>query len=39
LTTPRSILPVATVPRPWIVKMSSTGIKNGFSTSRAGVGM
>ena len=38
-TIPRSIRPVATVPRPWIVKMSSTGIRNGFSMSRSGVGM
>ena len=30
---------VATVPRPWIVKISSTGIRNGLSISRAGVGM
>ena len=36
LTTPRSIFPVTTVPRPEIVKMSSIGIKNGFSSSRTG---
>ena len=36
---PRSTLPVATVPRPVIVKTSSTGIKNGLSTSLFGVGI
>ena len=38
-TTPRSIRPVATVPRPLIPKTSSTGIRNGLSTARSGVGM
>ncbi len=36
LTTPRSMRPVATVPRPVIVNTSSTGIRNGLSTSRFG---
>ena len=36
---PRSIRPVATVPRPLIENTSSTGIKNGLSTSRCGCGM
>src|SRR6266849_5459054 len=36
---PRSIRPVATVPRPVIENTSSTGIRNGFSTSRFGTGM
>ena len=36
---PRSMRPVMTVPRPVIVKTSSTGIRNGFSVSRSGVGM
>src|SRR5205823_6313391 len=31
--------PVATVPRPVIENTSSTGIRNGFSTSRFGTGM
>ncbi len=35
---PRSIRPVATVPRPVIENTSSTGIKNGLSTSRSGIG-
>src|SRR3989441_1396323 len=39
LILPRSILPVATVPRPVIEKTSSTGIRNGLSTSRFGTGM
>jgi hypothetical protein len=39
LTTPRSIRPVMTVPRPVIVKTSSTGMRNGLSVSRTGVGM
>ena len=39
LHTPVSILPVATVPRPVIVNTSSTGIKNGLSTSRGGSSM
>src|SRR5438093_35363 len=34
-----SIRPVATVPRPVIENTSSTGIRNGFSTSRFGTGM
>src|SRR3989442_1114160 len=38
-TFPRSIRPVATVPRPVIGNTSSTGIRNGFSTSRFGTGM
>src|SRR6266478_4372351 len=38
-TFPRSIRPVATVPRPVIENTSSTGIRNGFSTSRFGTGM
>ena len=39
LTTPRSMRPVTTVPRPVIVKTSSTGMRNGLSTSRSGCGM
>src|SRR5207249_140401 len=35
---PRSIRPLATVPRPVIENTSSTGIKNGLSTSRCGIG-
>ena len=38
-TLPRSIRPVATVPRPVIENTSSTGIRNGLSTSRSGTGM
>ncbi len=38
-TMPRSMRPVMTVPRPVIVKTSSTGMRNGFSVSRSGVGM
>ena len=38
-TTPRSIRPVATVPRPVIENTSSTGIRNGLSISRTGSGM
>ena len=38
-TTPRSTLPVATVPRPVMENTSSTGIKNGLSVSRSGSGM
>src|SRR5207248_8382409 len=38
-TFPRSIRPVATVPRPVMENTSSTGIRNGFSTSRFGTGM
>src|SRR6266576_3401730 len=38
-TFPRSIRPVATVPRPVIENTSSTGIRNGFSISRFGIGM
>ncbi len=38
-TTPRSIRPVATVPRPEIENTSSTGIRNGLSRSRCGSGM
>ena len=36
---PRSMRPVTTVPRPVIVKTSSTGMRNGLSISRSGVGM
>ena len=36
---PRSIRPVTTVPRPVIVKTSSTGMRNGFSVSRSGCGI
>ena len=39
LTTPRSTRPVTTVPRPLIPNTSSTGIRNGLSTARTGVGM
>ena len=39
LRMPRSIRPVTTVPRPVIVKTSSTGMRNGLSTSRSGCGM
>ena len=39
LTTPRSIRPVTTVPRPEIENTSSTGIRNGFSMSRCGSGI
>ena len=39
LMMPRSTRPVATVPRPVMVKTSSTGIRNGLSTSRSGSGM
>jgi hypothetical protein len=39
LTTPRSMRPVTTVPRPVMVKTSSTGIRNGLSVSRTGSGM
>ena len=39
LTTPRSIRPVTTVPRPVIVKTSSTGMRNGLSISRSGCGI
>ncbi len=38
-TTPRSMRPVPTVPRPVIENTSSTGIRNGLSISRSGVGM
>ena len=38
-TIPRSIRPVATVPRPVIENTSSTGIKKGLSVSRVGVGI
>ena len=37
--TPRSTRPVATVPRPVMVMVSSTAIRNGLSTSRSGVGI
>ena len=39
LTMPRSTRPVTTVPRPEIVNTSSTGIRNGLSSSRTGSGM
>src|SRR6266404_3122509 len=39
LTMPRSMRPVTTVPRPEIENTSSTGIRNGLSTSRLGIGM
>ena len=39
LTMPRSMRPVTTVPRPLIPKTSSTGIRNGLSIARSGVGM
>ena len=39
LRMPRSIRPVTTVPRPVIVKTSSTGIRNGLSVSRSGCGI
>ena len=38
-TLPRSILPVATVPRPVMENTSSTAIKNGLSVSRFGSGI
>ena len=38
-TMPRSMRPVMTVPRPVIVKTSSTGMRKGFSVSRSGVGI
>ncbi len=38
-TMPRSMRPVATVPRPEIENTSSTGIRNGLSSSRFGSGM
>ena len=37
--TPVSIRPVTTVPRPVIENTSSTGIRNGFSFSRCGIGI
>ena len=37
-TFPRSTRPVTTVPRPEIENTSSTGIRNGLSTSRSGSG-
>ena len=39
LMTPVSIRPVSTVPRPVIENTSSTGIRNGFSLSRCGIGI
>ena len=39
LRIPLSTLPVATVPRPEIVIVSSTGIRKGRSDLRSGVGM
>src|SRR6266550_56904 len=38
-TLPRSTRPVATVPRPVIENTSSTGIRNGLSSSRLGIGI
>ena len=38
-TIPRSTRPVTTVPRPEIENTSSTGIRNGPSTARLGIGM
>jgi hypothetical protein len=38
LTTPRSIRPVATVPRPLMENTSSTDIRKGLSVSRYGLG-
>ena len=38
-STPRSMRPVTTVPRPVIVKTSSTGMRNGLSISRTGCGI
>jgi len=37
-TTPRSIAPVTTVPRPVMVSTFSTAIRNGASTYRSGTG-
>ena len=39
LMTPDSTRPVTTVPRPVMVKTSSTGMRNGLSVSRWGCGM
>ena len=39
LTTPRSMRPVATVPRPLMPKTSSIGMMKGLSIGRSGVGM
>ena len=39
LMMPRSTRPVTTVPRPVIVKTSSTGMRNGLSVSRTGSGI
>src|SRR5580765_3709469 len=39
LTMPRSMRPVATVPRPLMPNTSSTGMRNGLSMARSGVGM
>ena len=38
LALPRSIRPVPTVPRPLMLNTSSTGIRNGLSISRCGIG-
>ena len=38
-TFPCSTRPVTTVPRPEIENTSSTGIKNGLSSARSGIGM
>src|SRR4029078_10385234 len=39
LTMPRSMRPAATAPRPLMPNTSATGIRNGLSMSRSGVGM
>ena len=39
LTTPRSMRPVTTVPRPEIENTSSIGMRNGLSLGRSGCGM
>ena len=39
LTTPRSMRPVTTVPRPLMPKTSSMGMRKGWSSARSGVGM
>lgn len=39
LTTPCSMRPVTTVPRPAMLNTSSTGMENGLSRARCGTGM
>ena len=39
LMMPRSMRPVATVPRPLMPNTSSQGIRNGLSMARSGLGM